>query len=385
MTAPGERAWWDPWAPYWLVRIAGLAVVVPLTLVRTGSGHRVFCVTILTIGGLLIALWAFLDWRDRQAMSDPVWPRAALLSVLAAAGGVGAAWSPAGSVIAFAVMAAIAAGNDLPTGLAVAVTTIGVLSVEVGGLIFGVTASTAAGWPLVLVVALLGGRNRRDARIRIAQAAALVTRTRQAQTEQRRAAALEERGRIAREIHDVLAHSLSALSVQIETARSVLADTGDITAADGLLEHASHLADYGLSEARQAIHALRADTPPLPGGLTNLAESHQQHYHCPVTLSVTGETRPTRPDVTVALIQAAREALTNAAKHAPGAAVTMNLDYTAEQVTLTIANPAPDPAGDSPGSGYGLVGMRERLQLTGGTLTAGPNDERWIVRAQAPL
>jgi signal transduction histidine kinase len=225
-------------------------------------------------------------------------------------------------VVAFAIMAAIAAGNDLPSGLAAAVTAIGVLGIEVGGLIFGFSATNAVGLALVLVVSLLAGRNRRDARIRAAQAAALVTRTQQAQADQRRAAALEERTRIAREIHDVLAQSLSALGVQIEAARSVLSDTGDIGCATGLLEQASQLADAGLGETRQAIHALRADTPPLPGGIASLAESHEQQWHHPVVLSVTGQALPVRPEANIALIRAAREALTNAAKHATGAAVT---------------------------------------------------------------
>jgi len=389
--APGGRAWWwwHPQAVYWLVRLGGFAVIVPLTLARTGSGHRLFVITVLAVGGVLLALWGVLDWRDRRAMPWPAWVRVAVLGVLAAAGGTGAALSPARSVVWFAAMAAVAAGNDLPPAPAAAVTAVGVLGVEAGGLPFGFSASTSVGWPLVLIISLLAGRNRRNARIRAAQAAALTTRTRQAQSEQRRAATLEERSRIAREIHDVLAHSLAALSVQIETARSVLADTGDRAALAGLLEHARRLADDGLSETRQAIHALRTDTPPLPGGLASLAGSHEQHYHHPVALSVTGQACPVRPGANVALIRAAREALTNAVRHAPGTAVTMNLDYAPGQVTLTIANPAQSPgrgaAAVGSGSGYGLAGMRERLQLSGGTLTAGPNGGQWIVRAQVPL
>jgi signal transduction histidine kinase len=388
----GGRAWWNPQAAYWLIRVGGFAVIVPLTLARTGSDHRLFVIAVLAVSGMLLALWGALDWRDRRAVSWPAWLRVATLGVLAAVGGTGAALGPARSVVWFAAMAAIAAGNDLSSGPAAAVTAIGVVGVEIGGLIFGFSVSTAVGWPLVLIVSLLAGRNRRDARIRAAQAAALVTRTRQAQSEQRRAAALEERSRIAREIHDVLAHSLAALGVQIETARSVLADTGDLAALSGLLEHASRLADDGLSETRQAIHALRADTPPLPGGLACLARGHEQHYHRPVALSVTGQACPVRPEANVALIRAAREALTNAARHAPGTAVTMNLDYASGQVTLTIANPAQPGPGvaadrgeDDSGSGYGLAGMRERLQLTGGTLTAGPDGGQWVVRAQVPL
>ena len=393
---PGQRSWRKPpRAPYWLIRVAGFAVIAPLTLARSGSGsgRRLFCITVLAVSGILLALWGVLDWRDRQATPWPDWLRVAMLGVLAAVGGAGAALSPARAVGGFAVMAAIAAGNDLPSGPAVAVTSVGVLGVEAGGLVSGFSASTAIGWPLALIVSLLAGRNRRDARVRAAQAAALVTRTGQAQSEQRRAAALEERSRIAREIHDVLAHSLSALSVQIETARSVLDDTGDIAAVSDLLLRASRLADDGLSGTRQAIHALRADTPPLPDGVASLARSHEQHYHHPVALSVTGQVRPIRPDVTGALIHAAREALTNAARHAPGTAVTINLDYSPGQVIVTISNPVQSPGpwvaedrGEAAsGSGYGLIGMRERLQLAGGTLTAGRDGDQWIVRAQVPL
>jgi signal transduction histidine kinase len=391
-TARGPRPWWNPRSPYWLIRIGGFAVIAPLTLARTGSGHRPFVISVLAVSGVLLGLWAVLDWREPQGMGWPAWLRVVTLGALSVAGGLGAALSPARAVVAFAVMAAIAAGNDLPSGPAAVVTQMGVLGIETGGLIFGFSASTAVGLPLVLVVSLLAGRNRRDALIRAAQAATLVTRTRQAQADQRRAAALEERTRIAREIHDVLAQSLSALGVQIEAARSVLSDTGDVACASGLLEQASQLADAGLSETRQAVHALRADTPPLPGGLASLAEGHEQQCRHPVALSVTGQARAFRPEVNVALIRAAREALTNAAKHAPGAAVTMNLAYTSGHVTLTICNPARSPAPaardrgeDSSGSGCGIAGMRERLQLTGGTLTAGWADGQWVVRAKVPL
>lgn len=378
---------------YWLIRMAAFAVIAFLTLARIGSTHLLFGITVLILSGVLLVLWGVLDWLDQRARFSPAWVRVAMLAVLAAAGGTGAALGPARAMIGFPMMAAIAAGNDFPAGLAAAVTAIGVLGIETGGLIFGYSASIAVGLPLLLVVSLLAGRNRRDARIRAAQAAALIARTRQAQSEQRRAAALEERGRIAREIHDVLAHSLAALGVQIEAARAVLTDTGDIAVASGFLEHASNLADDGLSETRQAIEALRADTPPLPGGLAALAGSHEQHYRHPVALTVTGQACPIGPEVNVALIRAAREALTNAAKHAPGSAVTMNLGYTSGQVTLTISNPAPsagpgmatDGAQDGGGSGYGLAGMRERLQLIGGTLTAGPASGQWIVRAEVPL
>ncbi len=251
-------------------------------------------------------------------------------------------------------------------------------------------ATVAEKEPIQTVTSTLS-RSTPTYRLRVEQFEPVTAEARRGEGKNTRAQVLGERARIAREIHDVLAHSLGALGIQIEAARSVLADAGDIPAAIGFLEHASHLADDGLSETRQAIHALRTDTPPLPGGLASLAGSHEQHYRRPVALSISGRARPIRPDANVALIRAAREALTNAARHAPGTAVTMHLDYASWQLTLTISNPARFPAAavgcgeDGSMSGYGLAGMRERLQLTGGTLTAGPAGGHWIVRAQVPM
>jgi signal transduction histidine kinase len=227
-------------------------------------------------------------------------------------------------------------------------------------------------------------------RLRVKQPLAQATDGRPGEGRRTPAQLLSERARIAREVHDVLAHSLSALGVQIETARSVLVDRGDIPAAICLLEHAGHLADNGLSETRRVVHALRADTPPLPDALDGLADRHQRDYQRPVALSITGPPGPIRPDTTMALLLAAQEALTNAARHAPAATVTISLDYTTTEITLTVSNQAPLCAlraasgDDSSGSGFGLVGMRERLHLAGGTLTAGRVGDEWVVRAQVP-
>jgi hypothetical protein len=90
---------------YWLVRLGGFAVIVPLTLARSGSGHRLFVISVMAAGGVLLALWGVLDWRDRRAMPWPAWVRVAVLGVLAATGGTAAALSPARSVVWFAAMA----------------------------------------------------------------------------------------------------------------------------------------------------------------------------------------------------------------------------------------------------------------------------------------
>ena len=276
-------------------------------------------------------------------------------------------------------------------GAGCAVTAAGILGIEVSGLLFGFSAGTALGLPLLLVAALLAGRYRREVRIRADQAAALVVQMQQTQAEQRRSAALDERNRIAREIHDVLAHSLSALSIQIEAASAVLRDSGDVEATLKLLDHARRLSDDGLTDSRRAIHALRTDTPPLPDSLASLVDSHEYGDRSGVDLAITGDIRPLPPGANVALLRTAQEALTNAAKHAPGAPLVIRLDYSPNETILTISNSAlrrdrtrPQPGAPGVNGGYGLAGMRERLLLIDGALTAGPTDGGWTVRARVP-
>ena len=152
------------------------------------------------------------------------------------------------------------------------------------------------------------------------------------------------------------------------------------------------LAGTGLQESREAIEALRIDMPPLPQSLAGLAESHERQYHTMVNLNVSGDPRPLAADANLALIRAAGEALANARKHAQTAPVVMTLDYGPGQTTLTVCNDiARSPAAGRPSGsfgglygGYGLAGMRERLLLIGGTLTAGPAGTSWTVRAQVP-
>ena len=220
------------------------------------------------------------------------------------------------------------------------------------------------------------GLNRRQYEIQVRQTEQLLEQTRLAQREHSRAAALDERGRIARDLHDVLAHSLGALSVQLELAEALLDERGDTEGAIDRIRRSRRLAVQGLSEARNAVAALRADeVPDLPQALAALAEQHEADHGSAVRLSVNDTAGPLDSGVTVALLNAAREALTNAAKHAPGQPVDVGLAY-ADGVRLTVRN-----KGATAGEGFGLAGMRERLALVGGTLAAGPDGDDWLVVA----
>ncbi|WP_086663287.1 sensor histidine kinase [Lentzea kentuckyensis] len=187
------------------------------------------------------------------------------------------------------------------------------------------------------------------------------------------AAALEERGRIAREIHDVVGHSLSGIAVQLDMA-DALHVAGKSAEANEAVLRARALAVSGLKETRRAVHALREDSLPLPESLSRLASSHGASF------TVTGE-GSVSVEIAQAIIRAAQEALTNAHKHAFGADVSLSLEYLPSTIRLTVIDNGTERKA---GSGMGLAGMRERAALPGGTVFAGPEGLGWTVRVDYP-
>jgi signal transduction histidine kinase len=216
----------------------------------------------------------------------------------------------------------------------------------------------------------------------------------QLQAEQQRIAVLDERSRVAREVHDVLAHSLGALGIQIQAVRAVLTDNRDVERALGLLDQAQRMASDGLGDTRRAVAALRGDSIRLDHQLTTLVEAHRDRYCTAVDLTIAGEPQTISPEATVALIRTAQEALVNTAKHATFEPVKVELSYGDNDIGLLVSNPLPNrPDATSDGSiatlntvngGYGLTGMRERLLLINGTLTITSDDYRWSVLARCP-
>ncbi|GAA1984472.1 sensor histidine kinase [Amycolatopsis minnesotensis] len=232
----------------------------------------------------------------------------------------------------------------------------------------------------VLLLLLLLGLNRRQYELRAYQAEELLTQTELAQEEHARAAALDERNRIAREIHDVLAHSLGALGVQLELAEALL-EKSDVDTAMSTVRRSRRLAATGLAEARNAVTALRRDVPSLAAAVTGLVAAHRADHATPVRFDTTGTERALSSAAAVSLAAIAREALTNAAKHAPGEPIAVTLDFDANAVRLEVRNAAAEA---EPGEGFGLTGMRERLALAGGTLSSGRRNGEWIVTAEVP-
>src|SRR6185437_2676199 len=376
----------------WVARGLGFAWIGVLTFVPSPP-HGPHAVPVQIAAYCLLGL-GLLAWTatDLHPAAKPYQARAlpVILGVIAAATGFAAAAGGGGSaMIAFTFVAALAAGGDTGLAAALAVTAAGVLAFEVGGLAYGDSVAVLLGVPAFVISGLVIGRNRGAYRVQAEQSALLLAQREQLQAEQRRADLLDERARIAREIHDVLAHSLGALGIQIQAARSVLLK--DAEQADELLAAAQQMAAGGLVETRRAVQALRTDTLPLDEELALVTDTHAQRYHVPVSYDTGGIPAALPPSATLALLRITQEALVNAAKHAAGQPVAVRLDYGDANVRLTVRNDLPPDAGtrqladvSTVNGGYGLTGMHERLRLLNGTLEAGRRDGQWIVTAELP-
>lgn len=203
---------------------------------------------------------------------------------------------------------------------------------------------------------------------------------------QAHAAALGERQRLAREMHDVLAHSLSGLVLNLEGARMMAGRGVEGPELEQAITRAHGLAKTGLTEAQRAIGMLRDETLPGPEGLAELAAGFQADTGVPSRFVAEGQQRPLGADARLTLYRVAQEALTNIRKHAAPDRVELCLYYEAEGTRLVVedfrSTEYPPPSGG--GTGYGLTGMRERAELLGGTLSAAPTATGFRVELWAP-
>jgi signal transduction histidine kinase len=375
----------------WLFRGGGAVLIGVATFGYSAASGRDLIIEAVAfaIGAVVVAYWLVADLCPELRQPRVL---AGALIVMAAASGFASMGAHGGPLIGLAFMAAIGAGAGSSLLAGCVTTAIALVGVEVGALVTGASATSALGFPLLLIVAFVSGRNRAAYRHQAEQSAALVTQMEQLRAEQRRAAVLDERTRIAREIHDVLAHSLGALGIQLQAIHA-LTEQGDTGRAQSLLDQAQRMAKDGLVETRRAVHALRGDTTGLDEQLAALIDMHRSRHHAHVGFGIDGQPRLLPPEATVALIRTAQEALVNTAKHAPLQPVDIGLHYREDGVQMIISNPLPPGRPGSPGrgtafatvnGGYGLTGMRERLLLINGSLTAASGDGRWTVTAQVP-
>ncbi|HNB51726.1 MAG TPA: sensor histidine kinase [Anaerolineales bacterium] len=188
---------------------------------------------------------------------------------------------------------------------------------------------------------------------------------------ERQAGMLEERQRLAGEIHDTLAQGFTSIVMQLEAAEAAL-DTRPETARTHLAQ-ASRTARESLTAARRYLWALRPDvleSEPLAKSLTRLVERFSEESRLPANLEISGNSRPLPPALETTLIRIAQEGLANVRKHAQARTVTLTLTYFADQIVLDVQDDGQglSPSSQSTSSGYGLISLRERLTQLNGTL-----------------
>jgi signal transduction histidine kinase len=200
------------------------------------------------------------------------------------------------------------------------------------------------------------------------------------------AAALAERSRLARDLHDVLAHNLCALAVQLEATRLAAISMG---AGEKLVEQvasARRLACIGMVESRRALQLLRDGETPDVASLPGLVSETSVMLGIPVTFQSHGVQCQLGDGAGLTLYRVVQEALTNVAKHSGrGAEVTVGLAWARDGVEVSIIDYRGDGVGAGlPSSGHGLSGMAERVSLIGGRLSAGPVDGGFAVHLWLP-
>ncbi|MEJ2871352.1 histidine kinase [Actinomycetospora sp. OC33-EN08] len=313
-----------------------------------------------------------------QAQGD-AW-RTLLLVLCALSGLVATSLSPAGAGYATVFIAAGLAGRVVLDGRLVwALAAVAAVALSV---VFAFSVSSPWGLLLGLSIPVLASQSLNRARLHRehARVVALLAERDALREAEIAGAAAQERARIARDLHDVLAHSLSGLSLHLQAIRAVLAKRlGPDDAVVASIDTAADLARSGLAEAKEAVAALRSTPSPTAADLRALVDRHD------AGLTVDGDLDGAAPEVREAVFAAVREALTNADRHAPGARSDVTVVAGPDAVEATVANTA---ATGTPvvgvGGGIGLVGLRERAALVGGTVEAGPHDAGWRVALHVP-
>jgi len=350
-------------------------VVVPMFATMPRADTLSWILIGLTLALSVPLLWLYADGR-------PALPAALMVTVVAASGAIWATVPNSyASVTMFSTTFFIVLRQPvLPIVLAVLI--------DVGAITF--RAAWRDAWDGVLsnytivAVLILLGLVRRARIARIEQTELALARAQTATEEHARAAALAERAHIARELHDVLAHSLAGLSLNLQGARLMLVRDGASPDAVAQIERAQKLASDGLAEARKAVAALREDAVPVERTIADLLAAYRLDSGARADLRIDGEPRELDPAVGTALVRAVQEALANTRKHAAKADVDVRLDYSGGEVALTVADRQGRRPPDAPAAGYGLRGMSERVALLDGRFESGPGEDGWRIHLTVP-
>ncbi|BBZ11780.1 hypothetical protein MBRA_19750 [Mycobacterium branderi] len=221
--------------------------------------------------------------------------------------------------------------------------------------------------------------------------AQLIVKQQEMQADLAEHAVADERRRIAREVHDVIAHSLSVTMLHVTGARHALQRDRDIDDAVDALTDAERLGRQAMADIRRTVGLLDAGPAkmaPEPGiaDIPDLVDDFVQ-AGLPVTLRSQGDPNRVSAAVGLALYRITQESLANIAKHAPESKATVQLVVSPSAAVLSVVNTVPVAVGATRASrdGRGLAGMRQRVELLGGVIDAGPSGNEWSVRAEIPL
>jgi signal transduction histidine kinase len=374
-----------------VVRIVGLVLIgwsIMAAKHVPGVSGRGLLIT-LTFAAAAVAwlVWTVLPYDERGASAE--------VYVLAGAGGLLCGASPDSAASAFVFVAVVTTGVRVELSQAWPVVVFGALAIGVSTLIYAGGALTVLAYTLGFVAAALGASNSRQSVVRAEQAELLLAQTQRSHEEQLRAARLEEATRIAREIHDLLAHALAGLTIQLEATTALVEQNAARDTVLARVRRAHELAREGLRETRLAVGALRGDRTAAPKAIEALITEYPTAAGVPVALTIDGRRERLTGPVGQTVLRVVQEALTNVRKHAPSASVSVTIDAGSdpgdEVVALVTDQPdgsrAGTPATNSlatAGGGYGIQGMRERAQALGGTLSAGPVGSGWRVELRLP-
>ncbi|MGN6868536.1 MAG: sensor histidine kinase [Solirubrobacteraceae bacterium] len=377
------------------IRLVGLVLVG--FSVFSGSHHPGTSGRGLVVSLLFAA--AAIAWLVWTARPDDEHGSSTELYVMAAAGGLLIEAAPQSAASVFVFVAVIVAGLRMELARAATVAMTATLAVAVADLLYNGSALGLLAYTLGFAATLLAASNARQRSLRVEQAELLLAQTQRSHEEQLRAARLEESTRIARDIHDVLAHTLAGLTIQLEATGALLEQGAGHDDVLARVHRAHELAREGLQETRRAVGALRGDAVPTPAGIEALVAEYRAGTDAGAELTIDGDRSRLSGPTGEAVLRIVQEALTNVRKHAPGAEVSVTIHAGAapdDQVVLvvddrpTVAQPV---GGSGPGQaqglaatggGYGVRGMRERAELLGGTLSAGRVDGGWRVELRLP-
>lgn len=371
----------------WVYLVGGMVFVAVELTIGLGGARPLWTTVLGYVGLVAWAVLSVLPARRRRT-------RGVLRAVAVVAAGLAGPFTAVlATVPGIVVVSQTLRQLDRPlrNGVGLLLTAV---ALTLATLLVGAEPAVVLGCLAAYAIGSLVGMTRRQSLRAQEQERLLLAERVAAQQEQARAEILAERSAIARDIHDVLAHSLGGLVIQLDAADALL-EAGRAEEAAGRVRDARALAADGLGEARRAVAALRegADVVAVSGrdlvrDLHRLAAAHERLGER-ITLTVRREPVEVSGPVAAALVRALQEALSNARKHAPGVRVDATLDLTGDILVLDVRTPLLDPeraradlAGS--GGGHGLAGMAERFRaLPDGRLEHGPHEGCFVVRAAA--